>query len=68
MKPIAGEILIGAQVEAVFDFVADESNEPLYNRRMLRSEKLTAGAVGPEPFLTPGRGPPEHETGAKDVS
>lgn len=47
MKPITGEIVIAAPIEEVFDFVADESNEPLYNRNMLRAEKLTSGPVGP---------------------
>jgi hypothetical protein len=30
----------------VFDFVADERNEPRYNPRMLRVEKLSPGPVG----------------------
>lgn len=46
MKPITGEVLIGARVEGVFDFAADERNEPLYNRRMLRVEKVTDGELG----------------------
>lgn len=47
MKPIIGEIVIAAPIEAVFDFVADERNEPLYNPNMLQVEKLTPGPVGP---------------------
>jgi hypothetical protein len=43
---IEGEILIGLPVEEVFDFVADQSNEPLYNPRMVRAEKITPGPVG----------------------
>lgn len=46
MKPITGEIFVDAPVEDVFDFVADESNEPRYNPNMLRAEKLTPGPVG----------------------
>lgn len=47
MTRIAGEVLIDRPVEDVFDFVADERNEPSYNRDMLRCELLTAGPVGP---------------------
>ena len=46
MRPITGEVLIGAPAETVFDFVADECHEPLYNRNMLRGEKLTPGTIG----------------------
>ena len=46
MRPITGEIFVRAPVEEVFDFVADESNEPLYNTNMLRAEKLTPGPIG----------------------
>lgn len=46
MKPIIGEIVIAAPIESVFDFVADESNEPLYNPKMVQVEKLTPGPVG----------------------
>ncbi|MGM9473300.1 SRPBCC family protein [Pseudarthrobacter sp. YS3] len=46
MKPITGEILIDAPNETVFDFVADECNEPLYNRNMIRADKLTPGPIG----------------------
>jgi len=30
----------------VFDFVADERNEPRYNPRMLRAEKISDGPIG----------------------
>lgn len=43
---IAGEIVIDRPVDEVFDFVADERNEPRYNRRMLTAEKTTPGPVG----------------------
>jgi uncharacterized protein YndB with AHSA1/START domain len=46
MAHINGEILINRPVEEVFDFVADERNEPRYNPRMLRVEKLSPGPVG----------------------
>ena len=43
---IEGEIVIGRPVEEVFDFVADERNEPTFNPRMLRAEKVTDGPIG----------------------
>lgn len=43
---IEGEILIGRQIEEVFDFVADERNEPRYNPRMTRAEKISSGPIG----------------------
>jgi len=47
MPHIAGEITIGAPVGEVFDLVADERNEPKYNPRIRRAEKVTEGPVGP---------------------
>jgi uncharacterized membrane protein len=46
MGRISGEILIKRPVEQVFDYVADQRNEPIYNPRMLRSEKITDGPIG----------------------
>ena len=43
---IQGEVLIRRPVEEVFDFVADERNEPTYNPNMLVSEKVTDGPLG----------------------
>jgi uncharacterized membrane protein len=43
---VSGEILINRPVEQVFDYAADQRNEPLYNARMLRSEKITDGPIG----------------------
>jgi hypothetical protein len=43
---IAGEIWIGRPVEVVFDYVADQSNEPTYNPQMVRAQKITPGPVG----------------------
>lgn len=46
MALIHGEIVIDRPVEAVFDFVADECNEPLYNVEMLSAEKVSDGPLG----------------------
>ena len=46
MAHIRGEVAIDAPVEEVFDFVADERNEPRYNPRLVRAEKLGEGPVG----------------------
>lgn len=43
---IEGDIIINRPVEEVFDFVADERNEPQFNPRMTRAEKTTPGPVG----------------------
>lgn len=43
---IEGEITIDRPVEVVFDYVADQTNEPQYNPSMVRAEKITPGAVG----------------------
>jgi hypothetical protein len=43
---IEGEIVIGRPVEEVFDFVADERNEPRYNVQMRRAEKISEGPIG----------------------
>jgi Polyketide cyclase / dehydrase and lipid transport len=46
MAKIDGEILIDRPVDVVFDYVADQSNEPQYNPQMVRAEKITPGPVG----------------------
>lgn len=46
MAQVEGEIIIKRPVEVVFDFVADERNEPRYNPKMLRAEKVSAGPIG----------------------
>lgn len=46
MAHISGEVTIDAPVEEVFDLVADERNEPLYNPRIGRAEKVSDGPVG----------------------
>jgi len=43
---IRGEIWIGRPVDVVFDYVADQSNEPAYNPQMVRADKITPGPVG----------------------
>jgi short-subunit dehydrogenase len=46
MARVIGEILIERPVEEVFDYVADQRNEPIYNPQMLHSEKITDGPIG----------------------
>lgn len=43
---VHGEIVIARPVAEVFDFVADQRNEPKYNPGMASAEKLTRGAIG----------------------
>ena len=47
MARIDGEIVIDRPVEDVFDFVADERNEPIYNPRMVRVELVSGEPIGP---------------------
>lgn len=46
MSTIKGSILIGRRVEEVFDFVADQRNEPAYNPQIRSVEKTTPGPIG----------------------
>ena len=46
MAHIEGEIVINRPTDVVFDFVADERNEPRFNPQMRRVEQITAGPVG----------------------
>lgn len=46
MGRFGGAIVIRRPVEAVFDFVADERNEPRYNTRMIAAELLTPEPIG----------------------
>lgn len=46
MSHIEGEIVIARPPEAVFDFVADECNEPRFNPKMVRAEKISPGPIG----------------------
>jgi carbon monoxide dehydrogenase subunit G len=46
MVEVKGEIVIGRRPDDVFDFVADEENEPRYNPQMRLAEKTTDGPIG----------------------
>lgn len=46
MTHIAGAVVIDAPVDEVFDLVADERNEPRYNPRIARVDKVSPGPVG----------------------
>jgi carbon monoxide dehydrogenase subunit G len=46
MARLSGEVMIHAPVDEVFDLVADERNEPRYNPRIVRAEKVSEGPVG----------------------
>ena len=46
MTKIRGSITIRRPVEDVFDFVADQRNEPRYNPKMTRAVKVTDGPIG----------------------
>lgn len=46
MAAIRGSVIIERPIAQVFDIVADERNEPSYNPRLRRVEKLTDGPVG----------------------
>jgi len=46
MARIRGEVLIRRPVEEVFDFVADQRNEPTYNPNMLVAEKVSDAPIG----------------------
>jgi carbon monoxide dehydrogenase subunit G len=43
---VEGDIVIERSREDVFDFVADERNEPQYNPGMTRAEKISPGPIG----------------------
>ena len=46
MARVEGEIVIDRPPQQVFDFVADERNEPRYNPRMLSAEQISEGPIG----------------------
>jgi hypothetical protein len=46
MARVSGEILINRLVEQAYDCVGDQRNEPIYNPRMMQSEKITEGPIG----------------------
>jgi len=43
---VQGNIVINRPIGEVFDFVADERNEPKYNPQMTSAEKVTEGPIG----------------------
>lgn len=43
---IEGNIVIERPAEEVFDFVADECNEPRFNPQMTQAEKISPGPIG----------------------
>jgi len=43
---VHGEIVINRSIDEVFDFVADERNEPKYNPDMTLAEMVTQGPIG----------------------
>ena len=45
MIHIKGDIVIDRPVEDVFDYVADECNEPTYNTQMRLAEKISDGPI-----------------------
>ncbi len=46
MVRVEGEIVIDRPAEDVFDFVADERNEPRYNPKMRRAELISEEPIG----------------------
>ena len=47
MARIEGEIVIGRPVDAVLDYVADQSSEPLHNLRMVAREIVETCVAAP---------------------
>ncbi len=43
---VEGDVVIDRPAQEVFDYVADECNEPKYNPRMSRAEKISPGPIG----------------------
>jgi polyketide cyclase/dehydrase/lipid transport protein len=43
---VQGDIVINRPIDEVFDFVADERNEPKYNPQMTLAEMVTQGPIG----------------------
>ena len=56
MVRIEGDSVIGRPVEMVFDFVADQQNEPAYDPRMQRAEKIIDGPAGKGTPFVPAAG------------
>lgn len=45
-RRVEGEIVINRPMQEVFDFVADERNEPRYNPKMRHAEKISDEPIG----------------------
>ena len=43
---VQGDIVINRPIDEVFDFVADERNEPKYNPQMTLAEMVSQGPIG----------------------
>ena len=43
---VKGDIVINRPIDEVFDFVADERNEPKYNPQMKLAQMVTQGPIG----------------------
>ncbi|MFZ2016866.1 MAG: SRPBCC family protein [Nocardioides sp.] len=46
MVKVEGQITIARPVEEVFDYVADQTNEPQYNPAMVRADKIGVSPLG----------------------
>ena len=46
MATIEGELTIACPVEVLFDYLADQRNEPQYNPKMVSAEKVDAAPIG----------------------
>jgi uncharacterized membrane protein len=46
MAHVEGQVIIHRPVDEVFDFVADERNEPRYNPQMRCAEQISTGPIG----------------------
>ena len=62
MAQIHGSIDIRRPVEEVFDFLADQRNEPAYNNRMRTVEKATPGPIGQGTVWRVTTGPKRRQT------
>jgi len=47
MAHVEGDIVINRPIEVVFDFVADERNEPTYNPRMIEAKLISDEPIQP---------------------
>jgi uncharacterized protein YndB with AHSA1/START domain len=60
MARVEGQITIRRPVGAVFDYVADPTNEPQYNANMVRAAKISAGPIGKGSRFCSAVGPAGH--------